>query len=127
MYAENISAISRDDDTKIETAIQTAITQASGYLSRFDIAAIFATEGDERNKFSDLTMYIKDIAKWHFIKIANVSVDMELAQSCYKDAIAELGKIQGGRIVPFGWPTNSTEDYSGSVIVKSNTKRGNYY
>lgn len=128
MYGENIDAISDNDADLLTEAIATALAEAAGYLSRYDIDLIYATETGERSKYAQLITWLKDIAKWHFINICNLSVDLELAESRYKIAIAELGKIQSGKVTPKGWPlaNEETPDLSG-FFVASSPKRGNYF
>lgn len=122
-----IDAISDNDESILETAIKSAISTAAGYISRFDVAAIFATEGEERDdKYSDLIQYIKDIAKWRFINLANVLNDWEVSETNYKNAIAELGKIQAGKVEPMGWPYPDTETLNSPFTIFSRPKRGNY-
>ena len=65
LYAENIEAITRGDDTLILAAIDTATQEAKGYLAAFDITAIFAATGSNRNAL--LLTFVKDIAAWHLI------------------------------------------------------------
>lgn len=124
IYEENLNVISRDDDTKVTSAISAAMEEATGYMSRFDFATLFAALADDRDPI--LMMYIKDIAKWHFINICNASVDLELAESRYKKAIAWLDKVQSGKVVP-RWPLAVDETTANSFHIRSSTKRGNYY
>jgi hypothetical protein len=127
LYGNAIDAISDNDEDLLTDAIATAYAEAAGYLSRFDTDTIFENDTIE-TKYANLVTWLKDIAKWHFINICNVSVDLVLAESRYKIAIAELGKIQKGLIVPKGWPLADTDtpDFSGFYIASS-PKRGNYF
>ena len=102
IWPEGMATISRDDDTKIEEAIQSAIMEATIYLTRYNTDTIFASENPEKLAYANLITYIKDIAKWHFINVANVQVDLELAESRYDRAIK--GLIQISRTVMPGWP-----------------------
>ena len=52
---------------------------------------------------SVLLMYLKDMAVWHFIPVANPNIDIEYREIRYNKAIAWLKNIQGGKIVPQGW------------------------
>jgi hypothetical protein len=108
IYPEGMDMISRDDDTKVQEAIDSAILQASQYLSRYDVAAIFATEDAVAKKnFSNLITYVKDIAKWHFIAVANVTVDLDLAERRYTAALRELKDIRNN--IQAGWPLLEAE------------------
>lgn len=102
IFEEAIATISRGDDSKLTDAINAALAQAKRSLTRYDSAAIFATVED-KSIYADLIIYIKDIAKWHFIAVCNVQVDLELAERRYKAAIAELDKIKKGELIE-GWP-----------------------
>ena len=126
VYEENIDIISRDDPGKLEEAIDAAVSEASGYMSRFDSDTLFAATGSERDPI--LVMYIKDIAKWHFMNICNAGTDLTLVQDRYEKAIKWFEKVQAGRVVPRNWPLINDEVSSPNYFhVKSNPKRGNYY
>lgn len=95
LYGETVTAIDRSNDALLQSAIDAAIAEAKGYLSAYDIPAIFGTSGDERNPI--LLLYCKDIAVWHFIQLARPNVDFELRADRYEKAIKWLDKIQAGR------------------------------
>lgn len=125
VYEENVDVITRGDDTKLNDAINAAISEASGYMSRYDHTTLFAATGTERDPI--LMMHVKDIAKWHFVNLCNASVDLELALSRYKLAIAWFDKVQSGKIVT-EWPAAPTDQSPSTTWhIASNTKRGNYY
>lgn len=98
LYGEVQSEIDRADVTICEEAINSAISEASGYLSVYDRTAIFAATGNTRN--SILLTFVKDIAVWHFIQLANPGVDLALRQDRYDRAIKWLDKVQSGKVVP---------------------------
>lgn len=125
LYDEQITVISRNDATLIDTAIAAAEQEAKGYLSRYDIAALFAKEDDERDP--TLLMYLKDIATWHFITLANANADMDFRQARYKDALTWLKGIQASKIVPFGWPVTTIENQDTTWLVTSQTRRETNY
>lgn len=126
MYEGQIDAISDNDDDILNDAMATAMAQVTGYLSAYDTDVIF--ESTDKSKYADLRSYIKDIAKWHFLQICNVGQSLDLAESRYKSAIAELMKIQQGKVVPKAWPkpTENEQNY-GAFMVASRPKRGNYF
>lgn len=95
---ENILHIARQDETLALVAINTAISEARGYLAAYDRDRIFSTDGDARNAL--LLSLVKDIAVWHFIKVCNGGVDMEYRKSLYERAIEWLEQVQRGRIDP---------------------------
>lgn len=125
LYSEQITAISRNDETLMQTAIEAAEGEAKSYLSRYDIETIFNETGSDRDK--TLLMWLKDIATWHFITLANAGADIEFRESRYKQAIASLTKIQAGKTVPFGWPLNTVEERQEIWKVTSDTKRQTNY
>ncbi|RYF26587.1 MAG: DUF1320 domain-containing protein [Flavobacteriales bacterium] len=129
IYSEKIDIISRGDDAMVEKAISRAISQVQGYLSNYDYATIFAiTDEDERLKYDCLIGYTLDIAKWHFIKICNAGVDLQLAKECYDDAIAELLKIQSGKVVYSDWAVIADNvDLNNGFSITSNPKRETYF
>jgi hypothetical protein len=125
LYTEQITVISRGDAELMAEAIAASEGEAKGYLSRYDIDAIFNKTGSNRDK--TLLMWLKDMATWHFITLANAAADVEFRESRYKQAIAGLSKIQSGKIVPFGWPLNTDEKKDTLFHVSSNSKRETNY
>ena len=127
IYAEDMDVITRGDDQKITDAINSAVGEAKIYLSRFDLPALFAKTDDERDPI--LVLYIKDIAKWHFIPNSNAGIDYANALDRYEKAIAWLKVIQKPSTgVPLGWPViTEPEGIDQEFQVRSRPKRGNYY
>ncbi|WP_425628858.1 phage protein Gp36 family protein [Cellulophaga lytica] len=127
IYAELITAIGRDDDTIINAAIAAAISEAKGYLSRYNVAELLSAEDAERDPV--LVMYIKDIASWHFISLANANVDLELRKTRYEDAIRWLKNIQAGKVVYQDWPIPTVDNKGDNDIwqIGSQPKRETRY
>lgn len=121
LYAEQITVISRSDATIIDKAIKAAEGEAKGYMSRYDIETIFGETEDDRDE--TLLMWLKDIATWHFITLANANADMEFRESRYNQGIKWLKDIQAGKVVPFGWPLTTVENQDTNFHVTSDTKR----
>lgn len=92
IYQENMDAISRGDDAVMLSAIDAAIEEASGYLTKYDTQKIFAARGSERNAI--LLLFIKDIAAWHFVNLCNAGVDLDLREKRYDRAIEWLRNNQ---------------------------------
>lgn len=114
LYGEVTAEISRGDNTLLQEAIDAAIEEAEGYLSQYDTTAIWASTGNQRNKA--LLVFLKDIAVWHYIQLANPSVDMELRSERYKGAVKWLEKVQCGKVTPkLPYPT-----------IEEGTARNNY-
>jgi phage gp36-like protein len=98
LYGEVTTEINRGDATLLQAAIDAAQEEASGYLTAYDQAAIFAAVGDARNPI--LLLYVKDISVWHYIQLSNPAVEMELRMERYKSAIKWLEKVQSGKTNP---------------------------
>ena len=99
LYDQVIHTI--DDTTELlhlKSAISAAMGEAYSYLSNYDRVLIFDSIGDLRNPI--LLLYVKDIAVWHFINLANPNVDMELRERRYKYATAWLKDVQATRATP---------------------------
>lgn len=128
LYNAQIEVISGSDKTIPLSAIDTAVAEARGYLSRFDKEAIFRAEGEQRNAF--LASIIKDMAVFHYLKLCNYAADLEFRTFLYKRAIDWLTQVQKGQIVPDlpmldedgdGKPDN------GEFLWGSNPKRSQHY
>ena len=76
IYQENIETICRGDEAVMLSAIDAAIEEASGYLTKYDTQTIFSATGSARNAI--LLLFVKDIAAWHFVNLCNAGVDLEL-------------------------------------------------
>lgn len=98
LYGGVVTEINRGDATILQAAIDAAIAEASGYLTAYDLVAIFAAVGALRNPI--LLLYIKDITVWHYIQLANPAVEMELRLKRYERAIEFLQGIQSGKVNP---------------------------
>lgn len=130
LYAENIDAIARHDDTILIMAIDTAEAEAYGYLGSYDRDKIFSAQGDERNAL--LLTFVKDIAVWHFICICNAGVDIQLRKDRYEHAIAWLRAVQKSEIKP-NLPilddsnNDGKPDGIGEYIYGSNPQRSQHF
>lgn len=127
LYAENISVITRDDDTILTAAIDGAVQEAKGYLGGYDVKAIFEAEGAERNTL--LLIFIKDIAVWHFLNLCNAGTDLRLRQDRYERAVDWLKAVQKGNVTP---DLPKTKDESGNntggiIIFGSNPKKNQHF
>jgi hypothetical protein len=137
LYAELISAITRDNDLIVDKAIGSAIAEAKMYLSRYNLLALFGnntiapTVDDEY--LEHLRHLVTDIACWHLVKLSNPNIDLKLFRTLYEDAIKTLEKIMKGQASPEGWPYKPddplTEGYNenASVQFSSNAKRTQHF
>jgi len=126
MYTEIINAIERDGGLLLEKAIKTAEKEAKGFLSKYDLETLFSAIGDDRDEM--LLTFIKDIAVWHFINLANPNMNIEFQAERYEKAIKRLQQIQKGEFVPEGWPFKTEpEGISDSWKITSATRRTTQY
>ena len=73
--------------------------EMSGYLRpRYDVAAVFRREGDERNPL--VVMYLCDIALYNMAASLPQKMGMEVRQMRYERAISWLEEVSKGNIVP---------------------------
>lgn len=120
---EIVADINEGDTTLLQQAIDAAISEMRGYISFYDVAAILATTGTEREPI--LLMFTKDIAVWHFINLGNANIEMELRETRYKNAISWLKDVQKGIAVP-NLPVPTSEDTTaqlGKIKYGSNPRR----
>lgn len=122
LHQEDVDAISRGDDTLMTAAIDTAMQEAKGYLSKYDKAVIFETTGTERNAL--LLTFLKDIAAWHFLVICNAGSDYKIRQDRYDRAVSWLKAVQRGDISP-DLPAAETD--KGTIIFGSNEQKGQHF
>lgn len=127
LYAENVSVITRDDDTILTAAIDGAVQEAKGYLGSYDVKTIFEATGTERNTL--LLIFVKDIAVWHFVNLCNAGTDLSLRQDRYERAVDWLKSVQKGNVSP-DLPKAQTEDgkpTGGIIIFGSNPKKNQHF
>jgi phage gp36-like protein len=125
LYNENVEVISRNDDTIVQAAIDAALAEAKGYLTAYDVSAVFTATGSNRNAL--LLTFVKDIATWHFLVLCNAGVELELRQDRYERAINWLKAVQKGD-VSADLPADTSDDaVSGVIIFGSNTKREQHF
>lgn len=122
LHQEDVDVISRGDDTLMTAAIDTAMQEAKGYLSKYDKAVIFETTGKSRNAL--LLTFLKDIAAWHFLVICNAGSDYKIRQDRYDRAVSWLKAVQRGDISP-DLPAAETD--KGTIIFGSNEQKGQHF
>lgn len=120
IYAELVTAISRDEDGIFEASAAAAEQEAKGYLSRYDTDTLFAeTEGD---RDPALLMRVKDIAAWHFISLGNADINLELRKTRYDEAKAWLKDVQAGKVSMKEWPLPAIEAAGDNDIIKVSSR-----
>lgn len=120
MYAELIDVISRSEEEILTAAIAAAVQQAKGYLPIYDLDSLFGAEDEERDEL--LLMWVKDIAAWNFIGLANANVNLEVRKTRRDEAIKELEKIQTGKFTPEGWPELAEANPGDNAIIKVSSR-----
>lgn len=94
-----LKVLSQTDEANRRKAEITAIEEISGYLRhKYDCAAIFSAEGDERNPL--IIMYACDIALYHMSSSAPGRMEADTRKERYDDAIKWLTRVQSGDIIP---------------------------
>lgn len=122
LYEESVTAISGGYDQSLTEAIAAAISEIKGSLNRYDTDKMFNAVGTERNPL--LVQWVKDIAVWHFINIANPSVDYEARKQRYERVCDLLRYTQRGEYTP-DFPLKPVENNTG-FRIGSNPKRTNH-
>lgn len=118
-YDEEIAEIIREDETIALASIDMAQEFAESKLNKdYDIKAIFEKTGDDRSAL--LVKFIKDIAMWELIGLANPSIDYEDKKLRYQDAVAWLTAVYKG--MPANFPKREEKESSSFSFV-SNPKR----
>ena len=109
-----VSQVSEDNKVGAELEAQEEI---AGYLRpKYDTDAIFAAEGNKRNKL--IVMYACDIALYHMAAALPQKMGMEIRKERYDRAIKWFEGVQAGKIIP-DLPAARAEDgtEAGSTIV----------
>lgn len=124
-YDEEIGAIIRGDETIAYACIDMAIEFVSSKLMKhYKIDEIFATRGDARNPL--ILKYVKDIAIWELIGLANPSIDYSDKKFRYEQAVDWLTAVYKG--MPANLPRiEETTIENSSFKYFSNPPRSNRY
>ena len=124
-----MDTISHGDDAAMMSAIDAAIEEVQGYLTKYDTGKIFAARGKERNPI--LLLFVKDIAAWHFCNICNAGVDIEMREKRYNRAIEWLRNNQNRQNpnLPAApeQPGRQECRHCGEMAFGSNRKRDNHF
>lgn len=130
LYPEIISKITRGSNAEAELQLATAEDIVKGYLSKYDLVAIFGV-GETSPTVESLSIkrIIKTLASWFLIKRANPNVNTELFYDDYKNAIKWLEDVQEGKInlgLPYAPVTDENEANDG-VYFSSLPKQTNFF
>lgn len=131
MYDEVTDEISRADDTIVDSAIAAGVEETRSYLTNYDVDAVFAAEGADRNPI--ILLYAKDLTIWHFISLSQAAMEVGFRESRYDKAIRFLKDVQAGKANP-SLPIRDQGDgitpgagYQWDARFGGNTKRNNSY
>ena len=106
IYGYQVEQITEGDDDLVLQAINAAIEEVGGYLagnSLYDVAAIFATTGTNRNAL--ILTHTVTIAKWYIVELCNADIIYEQAKERYDRAVSWLTKLSKGTVTLGGLPT----------------------
>jgi len=128
IHREILDALTRDDDTLVEICEDSAIAEMRGYLSkRYDVDAIFAATGDERNQL--ILMMAIDIAVYHVFCIHNPQKLSQVRRDRYDRAMEWLKQVAAEKISIDGAPLLPEDERETKLtfLTASNRKRVNHY
>jgi len=127
LHEENVDAITRNDDTVVQAAIDSGISEAKGYLKAYDVDAIFNATGAARNAL--LLTFVKDLSAWHIMKLSNAGVHYEYRKQVYERAIQWLKDVQKGNIMPDlpALANDEGEPLTNGIKFGSNDKKSNRF
>ena len=125
MNVDSIDVITGSDDTIVDAAIDSAVSEAKGYLGRFDIAQIFSAVGAARNTL--LLTFVKDLATWHLVVLSNYQADIEFREKRYNRAVSWLKSVQKGDVTPDLPLAAVTEEKPAKIIYGSNPKKTQHF
>jgi len=93
------NVVSGDSAEVMETAERAAIAEATSYLAgRYDTAAIFATEEDDRNPI--LKTYVIDLLLYHVHSRISPNNIPKLRENRYEQAIEWLKMVAADKLNP---------------------------
>ncbi len=110
IYGYQVEEITEGNDDLVLQAIGAAIDEVGGYLSGnslYDVAAIFATTGTDRNAL--LLTHTATVAKWYLVELCNADIIYEQAKERYDRATSWLNKLAKGTVTISSLPILSIE------------------
>ena len=131
-YNENLNQITRNQDSIAEEAIAMAVSEAKGFLNKYDLDKLFGNETTAAVVVdTNLKMKVIDIAAFQLITLANANVDYDKYQARYLMAIDKYFRlIQKGDISPQGWILRDTTDQvapNGSAVAFSSNPKKTFH
>lgn len=98
---EALSAMTRDDSSRLDNAEASAIAEAKGYLSAYDTDKLF---NDKKNRPAKLVSVLVSITIYNLSASLPARASDEVRRERYKDAIVWLNSLQAGKITPEDMP-----------------------
>ena len=126
MYVEDMDVITEDNDLEIEGptgCIAVGITEAMGYLNRFDTTELFGRENEARDPL--LMEVCKSLALVFLVRKCAPNQNIKDIRQAAADSRTWLGKVQSGKLTPVGWPLKQGPQASTFFHVSSYPKRRN--
>ena len=94
-----LKVVSQNSEQNRANAEAQAQEEIASYLRpTYDTYAIFAAEGDSRNRL--IVMYTCDIALYHMVSAMPQKLGSEIRKERYERAVKWLEGVQAGKIVP---------------------------
>ena len=94
-----LKVVSQTSEQNRANAEAQAQEEIASYLRpTYDTVAIFAAEGDSRNRL--IVMYTCDIALYHMVSAMPQKLGSEIRKERYERAVKWLEGVQAGKIVP---------------------------
>lgn len=128
IHREILDALTREDEAIVEICEDRAVATMRGYLSRrYDVDAIFAATGDERNQL--VLMMALDITVYHVFCIHNPQKLSQVRKDRYDRAMEWLKQVADEDISIDGAPLLPEEERANKAtfLFRSNPKRTNHY
>lgn len=115
IYEHVMDDISANDDATVQQCIEAAVSEMKSYLaSRYDVAAIFAATGTDRDPL--ILEDTKVIAVWNLIRLSNNELIYGQWRERYDRVIEFMSKVSEGSITP---ALPIATDEQGNTILKS--------
>ena len=115
IYDHVMDDISENDDSKVLQCIEAAVSEMKSYLaSRYDVAAIFAATGNNRDPL--ILEDTKVVAVWNLIRLSNSELIYEQWRERYDRVIDFMKQVSEGSITP---DLPIATDAQGNPIIKS--------
>ncbi|WP_121812784.1 hypothetical protein [Mucilaginibacter kameinonensis] len=125
IYTEDIDAITEGNDDDVTAAINKAIAEAQGYFDRYDVDALFARTGDERDPI--LIGSLTAMALQWLTRKCPANQNVKQIREDATTARVWLRRVQAAEVKPRGWPLIAPPEKATFFHMSSNPKRGNHF